>query len=405
MRAFTWVVIPLLSVLIPTFMIYTSSPYVDTVNFVGFQPLPKIELEGVLAKNEKLTSIKRLGEGKLDAPESITFDREGNIYASTADGNIMRIFAKNESVEIFARVGGRPLGLAFDNDNNLIVCEPLKGLISIHPETRKVTILASHVGDSPITFPNDVEVTKNGKIYFSDSTNIGLVHKNHRWISLTPSLVACVSGDPQGRLLEYDPSTKTTRVLMDGLVYANGVTLSKDEDYILIAESGKPSIHRYYLSGPKAGKSDYFVENLPGIPDGLATGKDGKFYVCFFSMRSPVEALHPYPFAKKVLTTLLPLLPPLTKKTAFVGVLDQNANFVETLWDPTGKVATTVTDLHEHDGKLYMGSLVTPWISVYDLKKSSAINSLHSLGSSCRFQFQPFCPWWLLQWHSLVNHS
>ena len=41
----------------------------------------------------------------------------------------MRIFATNESVEVYARVGGRPLGLAFDKDRNLIVCEPLKGIL------------------------------------------------------------------------------------------------------------------------------------------------------------------------------------------------------------------------------------------------------------------------------------
>ena len=41
----------------------------------------------------------------------------------------MRIFATNESIEVYARVGGRPLGLAFDKDRNLIVCEPLKGIL------------------------------------------------------------------------------------------------------------------------------------------------------------------------------------------------------------------------------------------------------------------------------------
>jgi hypothetical protein len=39
--------------------------------------------------------------------------------------------------------------------------------------------------------------------------------------------------------LEYDPTTKTTRVLLDGLVYANGVTLSKEEDCIKINKGEK----------------------------------------------------------------------------------------------------------------------------------------------------------------------
>ena len=63
MGLLTWLAVPLLSVLLPSLLLYTSSPYVHSVDFVGFQPLPKLEFEGVLAQNQKLTTIRRLGEG------------------------------------------------------------------------------------------------------------------------------------------------------------------------------------------------------------------------------------------------------------------------------------------------------------------------------------------------------
>ena len=42
-----------------------------------------------------------------------------------------------------------------------------------------------------------------------------------------------------GRILEYDPATKNTRVVAKGLSFANGVALSRDEQTLFVAETGK----------------------------------------------------------------------------------------------------------------------------------------------------------------------
>jgi len=358
----------LVALLIPTMMLYSSSPYYNMVKFVEYHPPPQMPFEGVFAPNDKLKKTEYLAKGQVDAPESVTFDDEGNIYAGCADGYIYKIFPGNNTVEQYAAVGGRPLGLNFDKDKNLIVADSLKGLVSVHPVTRQVTILTGHAGGKPIFFADDVEVAKSGKIYFTDASTIGPVQNKDRWISLIPSVVAIIANEPQGRLIEYDPATRQTKVLLEGLVYANGVTLSKNEDFILIAETGRPSIHKYHISGPKAGTSEYVAKNLPGIPDGLNTAPDGRFYVSFYSLRSPVEYLHPYPFIKKVAIALFPFLPLVPKPVGFVGIMDENGNFVDSLMDLNGEVTHTITDCHEKDGKLYFGSLTVPWIGVYDLK-------------------------------------
>lgn len=61
----TWAVVPLLAILIPSYLFYLSSPYFSIVDFVSYSPLPKIPLEGILAPNDKLKSIKRFAEGIL----------------------------------------------------------------------------------------------------------------------------------------------------------------------------------------------------------------------------------------------------------------------------------------------------------------------------------------------------
>lgn len=47
------------------------------------------------------------------------------------------------------------------------------------------------------------------------------------------------SSEDSGRLLKYDPITKETTVLLRGLQFPNGVTLSKDGSFLVFCE-GSP---------------------------------------------------------------------------------------------------------------------------------------------------------------------
>lgn len=58
------------------------------------------------------------------------------------------------------------------------------------------------------------------------------------------------------------------------MAFANGVVLSDDEEFVLVAETMKARVLRYYLKGPKEGTFDIFVDGLPGLTDNLS--RDGK---------------------------------------------------------------------------------------------------------------------------------
>lgn len=60
-----------------------------------------------------------------------------------------------------------------------------------------------------------------------------------------------MQGASTGRLLSYSPQTGETRVLATDVFYANGVALSRDESYLLLAETGALRILRIWLKGPK----------------------------------------------------------------------------------------------------------------------------------------------------------
>ena len=61
---------------------------------------------------------------------------------------------------------------------------------------------------------------------------------------------------------------------MEGLSFANGLTLSPDEDFLLVLESGGQSkIWKYYLKGEKKGQAEIFSV-MPGIVDNITPNSE-----------------------------------------------------------------------------------------------------------------------------------
>lgn len=68
-----------------------------------------------------------------------------------------------------------------------------------------------------------------------------------------------VTGDKTGRLLHYDPRRKKVSVLLNNLAFADGVALSKDRSFLLVAETATFKIFKFWLRGPKAGDKQLFT--------------------------------------------------------------------------------------------------------------------------------------------------
>src|SRR5712671_2158405 len=103
------------------------------INPAAWTPPTAPELTGVYAQNSELAKIERL---KIDgfAPEDVAIDSQDRIYCGTEDGRIFSFQADGTRPEVFANTQGRPLGLIFDRNGNLIVADAIKGLLSIGPD-------------------------------------------------------------------------------------------------------------------------------------------------------------------------------------------------------------------------------------------------------------------------------
>jgi len=97
---------------------------------------------------------------------------------------------------------------------------------------------------------------------------------NEKWDALHASKLAYMKGSKTGRLLRYDPKTEEVDLLATGMYFANGISVDKDENYLIITETFQAQVRKYYLKGEKMGQLDILLDRLPGLPDGVDCSHD-----------------------------------------------------------------------------------------------------------------------------------
>ena len=321
----------------------TPSP----VDSKAWNPPAPPPLTGPLAPNERLRLADLLARGQVYGPEDTTVGPDGVLYTGTQDGFIVRVFPGGR-VENWLSTGGRPLGMVFDRQGNLIVADAWKGLLSISADG-EITVLAREAGGTPFRFTDDVDIADDGRIYFTDASS-RFEQPDYR--------LDLLEMRPHGRLLRYSRKTGKAEVLLGNLYFANGVAVSPDGNSVLVNETWKYRILRYWIRGPRAGQAEVFADNLPGFPDNLAVDDKGRYWVAFPTLRnSQVDTLHRYPWLKDLVAKLPDRLKPAPQEYGLVIAFDQNGEVITSLQDPRGTQLKEITSVNPHRDYLYFGSL------------------------------------------------
>ena len=214
--------------------------------------------------------LEQIAIGNVNKPEAIAFDANGLMYTANEDGRIIVLNRDGSNPQDYAQTGGRPLGLKFDLNGNLIVADAYQGLLSIDT-SGQITVLTTGFGGVPFMLTDDLDIGSDGTVYFSDATYLNNINSiNNDW------------GQPNGRLLSYNFITGVTSLLLDNLYFANGVALSNDESFLLVNETAASRVRRYWLTGPNAGQSGVFAyinQNSDWLPDNITHNDQSLFWV------------------------------------------------------------------------------------------------------------------------------
>ncbi|MBU0643706.1 MAG: SMP-30/gluconolactonase/LRE family protein [Alphaproteobacteria bacterium] len=344
--------------------------YVSPTYF-ALPPCPET-VEGsssVYEVNDRLSSAEAIGLGELDGPEDIILDEDDNLYCGSRHGDVIRFFAPDyKRHEVYVHIGGQPLGMAFNRDQELVVCVGGMGLYKVTKDRKPVKLsdetnrsLFSVIDDSRMRLADDLDIAPDGRIFFSEAT---IRYEIHDWI------LDALESRGNGRIICYDPHDGSSRTVLSNLQFPNGITMVGDDESFLFAETWGCRISRYWYAGPRKGQTEVVIPDLPGYPDNINRASDGSFWCAVIGMRSPTfDLAQRMPqFRRRMVYRVAAdewMYPNMNAGCLFKFSLE--GEILDVLWDRDGVKHPSITSMREHKGRLYLGGLFNDRIGVYDL--------------------------------------
>ncbi|QEX20364.1 ABC transporter permease [Hypericibacter adhaerens] len=319
------------------------------------------------ALNDKLRQVEVIGLGQIEGPEDVILDRDDNLYCGSRHGDIVKFHGPDHKrAEIFAHIGGHPLGMAFDREGHLQVCVGGMGLYAVSPkgEVRKMTDETNRsprsiIDDARVRFADDLDIAPDGRIFFSEAS---IRYESQDWA------VDGVECRPNGRVICHDPRTGTTRTVLRNIRLANGICMASDGQSLLLNETWACRVLRYWFDGPKAGRTEIVLDGLPGYPDNVNRASDGNYWLAIVGMRTPILDLAlRKPGFRRRMARRIPmdewLYPNIN--TGCIVKFNEKGEVLDALWDLGGQNHPMITSMREHRGHLYIGGIYNNRIGKY----------------------------------------
>ncbi|HEY4264462.1 MAG TPA: SMP-30/gluconolactonase/LRE family protein [Micropepsaceae bacterium] len=244
------------------------------------------EIPGVVKGGAPIQRILQGYKG-LDDPIGL---RDGTLVFSEPDGlRLHRLNTQTNEVSVLVAQSNESHGVSQDSQGRLISAQAWDGSTRIgviYPQGSE-TVLADKYDGKPFSRPNDLIVTRNGGIYFTDP---GLTAQQ------AVELVKRQGGKPLAPRLPpavyYIPPGQAPVKIEDRLIRPNGVQLNRDETELYVDDSNGDHVIAWDI-GPKGlvenrrefatlqGRSrrDNGLGGIKTFADGMAVDNDDRLYV------------------------------------------------------------------------------------------------------------------------------
>jgi gluconolactonase len=210
------------------------------------------------------TRLEKLAGGFIftEGPAS---DAEGNVYFTDQPNDRIMIWSLSEKLSVFMTPSGRANGLAFDSQGNLWACADEKNELWCIAPDKTVSVIPSMFLGKPLNGPNDLWITSEGGIYFTDP-----FFKRTWWDHDTMP-------QPLQGVYYLKPDHKTIIRVIDDLVMPNGITGSQDGNSLFVADLGANKTWSYTIinDGVLINKKLFCDKGS----DGMTTDLNGNIYL------------------------------------------------------------------------------------------------------------------------------
>jgi gluconolactonase len=215
------------------------------------------------------SAVERLWTGSRWAEGPAWFgDTRCLIFSDIPNNRMLKWDEASGHVSVFRAPADNANGNTRDLSGRLITCEHDARRVTRTEYDGSITVLADSWQGKPLNAPNDVVVTRDGALWFTDpGYGIQWDYEGHKAAAEIPHAVYRL--DPAGRM------SKVT----DVLERPNGLCFSPDESKLYIVDSGSARNLRVFdVRNNKLSGGRVFAAMHPGGPDGIRCDTDGNVW-------------------------------------------------------------------------------------------------------------------------------
>jgi len=199
----------------------------------------------------------------IPGAEGIAVANDGRIFIGAEDGWIYLVSPGGEKSQ-YVKLPGRPLGIAIDRSDNLLVCDwDAHGVYRVSPNG-DVSLFADSDGEHKIRFPNYCVFDEQGNLYVSDTGS----SRRQQQIRV-----------PDGKVFRITPTGKCT-LFADGLYQTNGLAMRTGESALYVIQTLVDNVLRLEIKPDGTlGAPGVYARFMNWMPDGMAFMENGDLLV------------------------------------------------------------------------------------------------------------------------------
>jgi gluconolactonase len=219
--------------------------------------------------------IERISTGHRWCEGPVYFrDLRCLIWSDIPNDRMLRWSEDDGRVSVFRQPSNYANGNTRDNGGRLITCEHDTRRVTRTEYDGSMTVIADRYQGKPLNAPNDVVVSPDGAIWFTDP-GFGILG-NYESSGKRPLELPT-------NVYRVDPHSGRIAVVADDFERPNGLAFSPDHQKLYVADSGGPAHIRAFdvAGGSKLTGSKVFAECKPGLADGLRTDVAGNVWCSY----------------------------------------------------------------------------------------------------------------------------